>query len=566
MPQRVAHSTQEARRLHRAMPAGESLYGHGHGRAAAAVLSWVEEGMCSSPAGKSTKKWVRMRTLLSEEAARRAMVAWAEASSGAEVACWMVEWWHGARECIEREAHTTVEAAPRTGPGGIENVVRSLQRMAAGRPDGALRVTASAAASMQCQPAGRTAAHWASPDGLAGRVARAEFHAPGELPAVPATSSVRERVSRRTMVETCPRAASRLEVWRAIKRTEALLGQAETAEEYCAACEVWLPEEAWAALAKVRGRQGVLSRERVIALRERGAGQDAWAKELRSRTGPTFTASGQAQLLVVWMTGEQRFMRRAGAQVWATLLGVPLVASHPVRVGLTKVTEAQAKGLLGQAVDTRVVRALVAWLRRQPGMMKWRGLYADLLSGLSVFGSAVRDEVGPEAFRYGYMAELLHVVRQAHAEGWKAEAPRRFEAAHGASTAAEIGERSAEWSGALVHVGMRCSPFSVANRRQSARSKARMRLKDRALEEVQQALTAACSARPSAVVLETVANVRTEHKKHWRQLLAVVAAHDEFEWGWQEVCPAATLGAVVPRKRVWIVGVRRQAVEEGGRL
>ena len=41
--------------------------------------------------------------------------------------------------------------------------------------------------------------------------------------------------------------------------------------------------------------------------------------------------------------------------MWATLLGVPLVAGHPVRVGLAEVTEAQAKGLLGQAVDTRVV-------------------------------------------------------------------------------------------------------------------------------------------------------------------------------------------------------------------
>jgi hypothetical protein len=511
----------------------------------------------------SKKVWKRMRALLADKTLLDAMMQAALCAGGEEVSQWMLAWWHGARAGFGVDV--AAQDAPRVGAGSIENVMRSLQRMAASMSDSPRRVVAAGVPALPCQPAGRTAMHWSIRDGEVGRVARAEFHEAGDLPTVPSAPAGRERVERREMVGQCPPAASRQEVWRAITRTEALVGQAETSAEYRKACEVWLPEEAWTALAGMRGRKGVLSRERVIALRDRGATEAAWAKELRARAVPTFTASGQSQLLVVWMVGDRQHMRRVGAQVWATLLGVPLVAGHPVRVGLAEVTEAQAKGLLGQAVDTRVVKALLTWLKQQPGMAKWRGLYADMLSGLSVFGAAVRESVGPEAFRYGYMAELLHLVRQAHAAGWKAENPRRFTAAHSQETAAEIDERAAEWAGALVHVGMRCAPFSVANRKHAARSKARMRLKDLALQEVQQALSAACLARPAAVVLETVANVRQEHGKHWRQLLAMVAAHDEFEWSWQEICPAATLGAIVPRKRVWIVGVRRQAVEEGGR-
>ena len=504
-----------------------------------------------------------MRLLLTERARLEEMRTWACASEGELVAQWMLAWWHGARQGIEKRF--VVADAPRDGRSGIDGVTRSLQRMAVSMSDSEVRSVAAEATALPCQPAGRAAQHWTERDGEAGRVARAGFHSAGELPAVPTAPPGREAVPHREMVGRCVRAASRREVWRAVARTEAILGQAETADEYQRACDIRLPEAAWAAVARMRGRKGVISRERVIALRDRGAAEAAWAKELRACTVPTLTAAGQAQLLVVWLADGQQCMRRVGAQVWATILGVPLDTSHPVRVGLAEVTEAQAKGLLGQAVDTRVVHALVAWLRRQPGMSKWCGLYADLLSGLSVFGAAVRDAVGEEEFRYGYMAELLHVVRQAHAAGWETEAPRRFTAAHSAATAAEIGERAAEWAGALVHVGMRCAPFSIANRKLAARSKQRMRLKDLAVQEVQQALAAACQASPAAVVLETVSNVRTEHVKHWRQLLAVAAAHGEFEWGWQEICPADTLGSAAPRKRVWIVGVRRQAIEEGGR-
>ena len=529
------------------------------GEEARAVMWWAEQEDATLPAAK----WRRLKLLCLQPAARdvavQQMVASGRLLEGeGGLRTWAAH--HGEKLAKEMQGRRKAVAEV------WQQLRRIVEQRAEERASTQARREQEGVATLR-QPA-VVSGETAYPTGVAGRIARTPVQERGEMPAV--RVGRKRKVEQREMVAQADAKASARELLRMVAATEAVYGRWEAewvTKEGSFAGRLPAP-----AVPVVRRLKAVFaSRETLMGWMKGEAVESAgWERRLAGCAVPTLTASGQAQLVLLWWCADEGRVRarRLGVQVWLTLMGVPMVArsggqraaAHRLRRWAEEVgnSDAACKALVGQAVDYRFVRLLVRWIRERVGPERWQGKYADLMSGISLFGVAVEDEVGGE-FQYLYAAEWLEAVLQQHRSLWRgAGLAEVFVRAHAPETEEAIRSKAAEWGAALVHVPMRCAPFSKAHTRYARGTEERMHREQRALEEVQQALKAAAAARPVALVVETAANIMVEHVESWRRLQGILLLHEEFEWGWQRACPAELLGAVGPRDRVWLVGVRRQ--------
>ena len=289
----------------------------------------------------------------------------------------------------------------------------------------------------------------------------------------------------------------------------------------------------------------------------------SWLKTLGNASIPTFTASTSCNLIIIFTDlspasgddddgDEDPCLFAANAHIWATLLGVPIHRQHPIRLAISSLPESAARAAIGQAVDVDVARLLMRHTLELIGCSDEDVVrYADLMSGISVFGGAVYDLLGPR-MKYLYGAERLDIMLSGHAVGWAKRIGTMFSSADDVSLVGEMRNLNPT----TVQIGLRCAPWTLNLTKHPIGSKTRNDILERALEEAVCVLNVACGANPLSILLELSPYVTIPAlRPWWLRLQAIILKHAQYTWKSQNICPKATLRKLTPRNRKFVRGL-----------
>lgn len=322
-------------------------------------------------------------------------------------------------------------------------------------------------------------------------------------------------------------------------------------------------QAATTALRAMEGQFAVIYRARFRKLEIAAAKADVWTrwfKHTQARIA-TLTASSASATLMLWIDSRGAARARAlSPQQYASLIGMPLDMQHPVRRGLGVLELGQQRSVLGQGVDHDCAMGVWRWVIAR---LEERGLpagllvpFGDVFSGISTIGAALRDVVGFKRFRYDFAVELSEKAARAHARGWLNEVGWVEGDATLVSNYDALLQKGT--CGALVAAGFRCAPFSAADQGRCG-SAAKEQEAQCALAEDAATLSQLARLQPNAIVIETAANILNE-KEHWEQMQCMVLRHSEFSWVYQVICPRTLLRKPLPRRRLFLIGVRLEPV------
>lgn len=318
-----------------------------------------------------------------------------------------------------------------------------------------------------------------------------------------------------------------------------------------------------AAALKLCGGTKIISMAKLVALlRSRQGKKGGERVDLRGLTANTLMANKIATLLLLRADVKGRVVAEAlTAQDWATLMGVELWPEHPLRRGLRAVSESAAKAIVGQAVHVDVAYRILSAVCAHTDRLATRRQvnYASLLSGMDFMAAAMERLFG-ERFRFVLAAEANATVARALVAAW---GPRLLQVTHNALSAeTERALRLMEDRLDVLMISFRCAPWSKANTI-AIHELRRLEQLERALEENQALLGMVRLARPLIVLIECVDGLEQRQlRRHWDRLQGMITSLQEWSWTRQTICPRDTLGGHVPRRRVWIVGIRREQLPQ----
>lgn len=133
-------------------------------------------------------------------------------------------------------------------------------------------------------------------------------------------------------------------------------------------------------------------------------------------------------------------------------------------------------------------------------------------------------------------------------------------------------ETKREWArvagnAAVVTAGLRCAPWSRANRTNGVDTVARQEQIAAALHEDQLVVDLLLQPAVRVVILETADGVLGESMAlAWGRLQSIVGRHKDFDWVRHTVCPAQLLGKCSKRRRLYIAGTRRRVIDGVARI
>lgn len=276
-------------------------------------------------------------------------------------------------------------------------------------------------------------------------------------------------------------------------------------------------------------------------------------RALRELQGCTLTASRSCVILLLERRRSGQVVAwRLTAQGWASLLGVPSCASHPLRRGLRAVAETAGKALIGQAMHFEVATALLSRVWTSCGGSQSAEVsYASLFSGVDVMAAAMDAVFGK--WRFLFAVEASPTVRLALKAAWMHKHLVILEDAFDAFTADYL--RGHRGQVDVLATCLRCAPWSSANT-VPLHLRARRQSILRALEEIQALLLIIGSLSPRVVLVESVCGImRRQFARQWSCVQGWFLQLHNWWWSFQILCPRDLLGGEWPRRRLWIVGV-----------
>lgn len=382
-------------------------------------------------------------------------------------------------------------------------------------------------------------------------VGRLPFHLKGELPGARLT---RGRIKSYCWVEEQQGAASEADVLK-------LLACTSSCDQRPRRPVLLYSEGELPALLRVGERKLVSKQQlgQVRALVQAGSDPRTCVEAWKRFKAPTLTSSRGLSLLLV-SSPRLGVLQTAQltAQDWATLMGVPIDAQHPVRRGLMAVSEAVGRSIIGQALHFDVAVCLLKKLvagGHLGGSQSADGLtYISLLSGIDIMAAAVDFVVGGH-WRFALAAEANATVASALQAAWGGKLLKVVPNALGDDAIQAVLERRGQVD--IMMLSLRCAPWSTANSLPVADS-ARQEQLERALEENQALLELAAAALPRVIILECVDGLlRSCVRSQWCRLQGMIGRHKAWSWSRQLICPQLTLHGAIPRRRVWVIGVWR---------
>ena len=403
------------------------------------------------------------------------------------------------------------------------------------------------------------------PTGAKARIGRAPVHAEGTLPTAPAAGTRTAGAQEETWFEATASDPSFATLVQLVSETESLFGASSEERNW------WdIP----ALTAAVGSSTCPADRDGLRALtgRKRSATTADFARYLDAPFIGCFTAGGGNGMVI--LRAERGGVRecRASAHVLASVLGVPLARDHPIRMGLDAVSGPAGRMLVGQGMDVDVVAAIIR--RELPELAGGAGCgdssdarrtihYADLFSGISFAAaaalrlrpSALRSgRGGPGRFRYRVACDAVADVLSAHQGGWAKWVERVVQFAH-SQEALEAMRAAAPLDIAVA--GVRCAPWSQAKTTPDPNDPGFAIVRERALEESCQAVSALVEGDPKLVILETSDwLLKGARREYWLRLLVHLQSFSGYTWGYQVICPRRHFGKWVPRPRLYVVGRR----------
>lgn len=281
----------------------------------------------------------------------------------------------------------------------------------------------------------------------------------------------------------------------------------------------------------------------------------------------TLTAShGQAIVMLSFDQEGRVVAAKLDAAGWALLMGINGETNCPMARGLAAVSDSAGRAIMGQAVHFQVAVQLLTQVLRRLDTSLGGGQrvvrYASLFSGIDVVAAALMQLCG-ERLRFELAAEANRTVFRALKAAWGTKILKYGTNALGKEVTERLGGPLKGKLDVLM-LSLRCAPWSAANTSPIASADRQCQL-ERALEECQALLALVEANGPRAVVVECVAGMlRKCLKAHWTRLMGMFAGLKEWRWSRQAICPRATLGGWIPRRRVWIIGIRKaQALGSG---
>lgn len=279
----------------------------------------------------------------------------------------------------------------------------------------------------------------------------------------------------------------------------------------------------------------------------------------RRGRAPTLISSRGLDVLRVSQTqADVVRVETLNAQDWATMMGIPVTEEHAIRRGLRAVSDSAGKSIMGQAVHFGVavclVRSLWSHICGEEGLRPEGLRYVSLMSGIDVMAAAV-DIVSGGRWRFVLAAEANAKVACALKAAWGAKLCTVVANALGRAAVRALATISGRVD--LLMISLRCAPWSAANTLPLSSVRRQEQL-ERALEENQALLAMATATFPRVIVLECVAGMlRPCMRPQWSRLQGMIVSHKGWSWSRQMICPKSSLKGWMPRRRVWIVGIRR---------
>lgn len=278
--------------------------------------------------------------------------------------------------------------------------------------------------------------------------------------------------------------------------------------------------------------------------------------------GTTLTASRSCRLVaaVPMQGGDIRFLVLS-AQDWASIMGVGPAAQHPIRQGLRAVPEGYGRAMVGQAVHVAVVESLLKRVGVAAGL--WAVgespnqviRYASLFSGMDLVAAALMEVCG-EQWTFYLASEAVESVRAALIAAWGFKL--RYCTANALHSSTRQLLEAAEPPIDVLFFSWRCAPWSSAWTL-AVSSERRQRTLNLAVREIYASLGVVVAGRPRVIIMECVASItRKCFAPQWRQIQGLIKRYQDWKWSKQIICPRRDLGSFWPRKRLWIVGIRRQ--------
>lgn len=380
---------------------------------------------------------------------------------------------------------------------------------------------------------------------LACRVGRTPLHFEGELPPAPRAVG---HIGEKEWVTGKKVAMSEEEVMAALRQSK---DRGNPRRRF-------VPEASLGALAGTIRRCGgakVLLAHKLLAVLHSKEGREHPGRlDLRRLTANTLTANPHMVYVQLRLGSRKEVVaERLNAQDWATLMGVPLGREHRLRVGLRAVSDAVARGIVGQAIHFEVAVQILLAVGSKTGFLHSPGTiqYASLLSGIDFVAAALENLVG-DRWRFTLAAEKNASVGVALRAAWGTKLEQITGDALDLQT--ERALRGLRGSLDVLMISFRCAPWSTANT-MPLDSRRRMDQLERALEEIQALLQLVRVAVPRVVLIECVAGVmRRGTRGYWERVQGMLQSTQGWQWSWQMICPRDTLGGWVPRRRLWIVG------------
>ena len=404
--------------------------------------------------------------------------------------------------------------------------------------------------------------------GLDREVGRVEFHAAGALPTVPrltakARRSAQTKVAALEFGLVCGRRPRySLERLRAlVLRTEDLFGVSPLLRQRRGAkSEITRPMRLRlrVALQAVGGWQMMTKKRlrRVIAMQP---GSERQLLEMRKVELGTITASTSYILvIVVLMDDGSVVLRFASAQVYATLLGVPLQTEFCVRRCLAMrckaSTETRRRAAAGQSLDYDITLVVLRLMLRDVIESGVDVSMVETHAGISMFAAALVTLVGAGKVRVLVSSEVVRLVKDMHRAGFGDMTDTYCMLSYEADTVEHM--RAVRGRAHLAAAGIRCTAVSDANGEAVCSAK-RQGWLERSLEENAATIAALLAAEPLRVVLETSAAVlHPSLAAWWGRMQVCVTSHEQYEWRYVVACPRALLRKEPPRRRIFILGWR----------
>ena len=402
--------------------------------------------------------------------------------------------------------------------------------------------------------------------GLDREVGRVEFHAAGALPTVPRLTA-KARRSAKTKVAAlepglrCERrpeySLTRLRAL--VERTEAMFGTSPPLRQRRGAkFEIKRLGRLRAALQAAGGWQ-MMMKKRLLRVLDMEPGSEAQLGEMRRARLGTITASTSCKyVIVVLLASGSIVLRFASAQVYATLLGVPIRADFCLRLCLAYrcrgSTETRRRAACGQSLDFDITRVV---LRRMMQDVIDSGEVIGMVethAGISMFAAALVELTGADRVRVLVSSEVVRLVKDMHRAGFGDMTDTYCMLSYEADTVEHM--RAVRGRVHLAAAGIRCTAVSDANGEPVCSAK-RQGWLERSLEENAATIVALLAAEPLRVVLETSAAVlHPSLAAWWGRMQVCVTSHEQYEWRYVVACPRALLRKEPPRRRIFILGWR----------